>query len=319
MQMTHDLFIGLINGQFRWFPFFKLTNLCNYRCAHCCERSGPDAPRSFIAPSTIKAIIDSFTQTRNYAPLAALSGGEPMMAYTTKSVNYIPKVMDICAKMGFCIELKTNAGWTLGDMAPVIFRDLENIFIKNRKLYFAYHLSLDKFHPKSAETTIQFLRWYATSEHLSVNAIVHLFYDDTTLLTNTLTRLYAEYGLKIDFCAPQTCPIPGVKAWPLAGKEKWIVPQPYQGIDNAGRAMDNHLGTRSDKTMHDLISRPTTSTAALFFDPQGMASPIGCDWDDIRVPYMAPTHQIKPVAQVKRELFEKMWEKYKAEERIISR
>ena len=35
---------------------FKTTNYCGYKCAHCCENSGPDQAKSFIPPFVIKNI-----------------------------------------------------------------------------------------------------------------------------------------------------------------------------------------------------------------------------------------------------------------------
>lgn len=319
MSMTHDIFMNYMNGKFQWFPFFKLTNLCNYQCAHCCERSGPDCRPAFIPVSDVHGILDAMAQTRQFMPVAVLSGGEPMTAYDHKSANYIPRVMNACVQGGYCIELKTNAGWTLGKNAPVIFRDLENLPGRGWSGYFAYHLSLDRFHPNAHETTVRFLQWYATTRRLPRRASVHIFYDDAARLADMFTDLLRRYQLRIDMNegTRPAAEFGGLKAWRFVDSARLVIPDPYGGIDDAGRAHDNKIASRAPALVRDVIQTPNTH-AALFFDAGGMAMPMGCDWADIATPYKL-NGRIRPINQIKQELFEKMWQRYVAQERMMGR
>lgn len=297
------------NG-FTWSPFFKVTNLCNYNCAHCCERSGPNAAESFIPMSDVRNIIEQFKYVKNKIPVAVISGGEPMMMYN-HAKYYIPQIMKTLARAGFAIELKTNAAWTLRPDAQIIFNDLEQFFVKFPTAYFTYHLSLDKFHPRAQQTSMEFIRWYYNNDKLSRRATIHLFYDDAQSVTDMFMALADNYNILLDLKNTPQNEFSKIGAKLFFRKEKYIVIEPYHGINNRGRAKDNGIATKNATSVMKNFSN-IGQTHGLAFDNMGM-SYFDCNGDDVKTPYKNPRGKIKPVEQIKKELFNMLYEKYLTE------
>lgn len=308
--LSRTEFCYWLDNNFVWSPFFKITNLCNYCCAHCCERSGPNEAPTFIPISDVRAIAEDFKYTKNKMPIAIVSGGEPMMVYN-HAPHYMSQIMKTLTRAGFTIELKTNAGWTMTDKAPIIFGDLEQFFVKNPTAYFSYHLSLDRFHPQSKQTTIEFLRWFYQNDKLSRRANVHIFYDAPEFLTDTFVQLADKYEILLDMDKKPTNEFAKIGANLFRGKEKYIVIEPYHGIDNRGRARDNGIATKQNSIMKS-FAKPG-DVHAITFDNFGN-SYFDCASDRVKTPYRNARGKIKPIEQIKRELFNLLYDKYVAEE-----
>ncbi|MBQ4070067.1 MAG: radical SAM protein [Alphaproteobacteria bacterium] len=308
--LTRDEFCYWLDNNFTWSPFFKITNLCNYCCAHCCERSSPNEAPTFIPMADIRAITEQFKYVKNKMPVAVVSGGEPMMTY--KHVPYyIPQIMKVLHKAGFAIELKTNAGWVLTDAADRIFNDQTEFFAKNPHAYFSYHLSLDRFHPQSLKTTVEFLRWYYENDRISDKASVHLFFDDAQFVTDTFMSLADKYNIMLDMERRPTNEFAKIGANLFSGKEKYIVIEPYSGIDNRGRARDNGIWTKQNTILKSFSN--AGDTHAITFDNNGY-SYFDCASDRVKVPYRNQRGKIKTIEQIKRELFNLLYDKYIIEE-----
>ncbi len=308
--LSRDEFCYWLDNNFTWSPFFKITNMCNYCCAHCCERSGPNQPTNLIPIADVRIIAEQFKYTKNKMPVAIVSGGEPMMTYN-HAPYYIPQIMKTLHKAGFAIELKTNAGWVLGNNAEKIFADQTEFFQKNPRAYFAYHLSLDKFHPKSMETTTEFIKWYYQNDKLSPRASVHLFYDTPEFVTDTFMELADKYQIFLDMNNKPKNEFAKIGANLFQGKEKYIVVQPYSGIDNRGRAHDNNIWTKQN-TILKSFSTPG-ETHAITFDNNGNTY-LDCASDRVTIPYKNARGKIKTIEQIKKELFSALYDKYVAEE-----
>lgn len=308
--LSRQEFCYWLDNNFSWSPFFKITNLCNYCCAHCCERSGPNEQPTFIPIADVRTIINDFKYLKQKMPVAIVSGGEPMMAYN-HAHHYIPQIIKTLHNAGFAVELKTNAGWTLTDKAPIIFNDLEAFFEKNPNAYFSYHLSLDRFHPVSSKTTIEFLKWFYQNDKLSPRASVHVFYDSPQFLTDTFMQLADKYEILLDMDKKPTNEFAKIGANLFCGKEKYIVIEPYRGIDNRGRAQDNGIATYKN-TIIKSFSKPG-EVHAITFDNNGN-SYLDCASDRVTVPYKNARGKIKPVAQIKKEIFNALYDRYVAEE-----
>ena len=308
--LSRTEFCYWLDNNFVWSPFFKITNLCNYCCAHCCERSGPNAEPTFIPMADVRAIIEDFKYTKNKMPIAIVSGGEPMMVYKY-APHYIPQIMKTLTRAGFIIELKTNAGWTLTENAPMIFNDLEQFFVKNPTVYFSYHLSLDKFHPQSAATTIEFLRWFYNNDKLSRRANVHIFYDSAEFLTDTFVKLADKYEILLDMDKKPTNEFAKIGANLFWGKEKYIVIEPYHGIDNRGRALDNGIATIKTSIIKSFSTPGDVHT--ITFDNNGNCY-LNCASELVKTPYRNERGKIKSIVQLKKELFNMLYDRYVVEE-----
>lgn len=308
--LTAQEFYYYMDNNFTWAPFFKITNLCNYRCAHCCERSGPDAAPTFIPLADVRAIIDQFKSVKNTMPVAFISGGEPMVVY--KHIPYyIPQIMKTLARAGFAVELKTNAGWVFDDSADIIFQDLTDFSGKFPKTFVSYHLSLDKFHPQSRRTTVEFLRWYYDNDALSRNTNVHLFYDTPELVTDMFVDLDTQHNIQLNMNKKAVGEYAKIGANILGDKEKYIKIEPYHGITNRGRATDNKIATRDAPSVVQNFGTPG-KTHAIAFDNCGSAY-FDCAGDVVKTPYKNERGKIKTIEQIKKELFKMLYSKYIAE------
>lgn len=309
--LSRDEFCYWLDNNFAWSPFFKITNLCNYCCAHCCERSGPNEAPTFIPMADVREISEQFKYTKNKMPVAIVSGGEPMTVYKYMPY-YIPQIIKTLHKAGFAVELKTNAGWVLDDNANQIFKDQETFFEKNPNAYFSYHLSLDKFHPRSATTTIEFLKWFYQNDKISRRACVHIFYDCPEFLTDTFVQLADKYEILLDMDKKPTNEFAKIGANLFRGKEKYIVIEPYHGIDNRGRAFDNGIATTQSSIMKS-FSKPG-DVHAITFDNNGNCY-FDCASERVKTPYKNARGKIKPIKQLKKELFDMLYNKYLEEEK----
>lgn len=322
---THDQFMHHLENNFPWAPILKITNVCDYRCAHCCECSGPDERPDFMPTDDISEILGQFKTVRNSMRVATITGGEPMTAYKLKSPFYIPKLLKTCAAAGYSVELKTNCGWTLGDNSDKIFNDLEQFFVKYPRIFCAYHISLDKFHKNANDTTVEFLKWYCTNDNLSPNACVHMFYDDLERMTNAMVDLKRKYNIAIDFKHPAINPITNEKIdnsqynlwfFEKSGRnEKFMFWRPYSGIENAGRAK-NTVATIPTPSLSRIINN--RSNCAIMFDhASGRVQLFACGNDGgISVPYKNNRGKIIAIDKLKKQLFQLAYQKYVMEQNM---
>jgi hypothetical protein len=84
------------------------------------------------------------------------------------------------------------------------------------------------------------------------------------------------------------------------GKEKYIVIEPYHGIDNLGRARDNGIATKQNSIMKS-FSKPGDVHAITFDNFEN--SYFDCASDRVKTPYRNARGKIKPIEQIKREVF----------------
>lgn len=309
--LNQNEFIKYMEQKFRWAPFFKLTNLCDYCCAHCCEKSGPNAEPKFIPIADIKYILDMFIKSQKSVKIAIVTGGEPMTAYDKVSPHYIPTLMSAAIKRGYMIELKTNGAWTLGKNAGQIFSDLNSIYAKYPKSIIAYHLSLDKFHPKSDITTANIIKWFAENQNISYMNIVHIFYDDYHRLTDMLVDMAGRDNILVDIHAQIPEKLKAMPLWKIRDHEKYIYPELYSGIDNVGRAKDNNIGNRY--TGLTQIINGNENIKPIQFDANGFATLFACNDFGIRTPYRDNKGRIKNLTQIKSELFNTAYSQYMTE------
>ncbi|MDE6250916.1 MAG: 4Fe-4S cluster-binding domain-containing protein [Alphaproteobacteria bacterium] len=302
-------FCNFLNGSIRWELFIKVTNLCNLQCAHCCECSGPNEAPTFIPISDVRTITENFKREKNIYPIVAISGGEPMTAYKHKPY-YIPQLIKLFAKQNFyAIELKTNTVWTTQPGADVIFRDLTEISAKYPKLYTMYHLSLDSFHANATKNVSEFIRWYYDNDNLSPKICTHIFYDNHDTLVNMLVDLAEKYNIMLDFEKDVVHEFSKLHAKKFINKDKFIVFEPYSGIENLGRAKQNRIATRSFPSIQKQFLEKIQQNHSLTFDNRGLAF-IDCSAHMASTPYHDARGRIKPIHVIKRELFEILYKRY---------
>lgn len=298
-----------MNTSITWQLFIKVTNLCNLQCAHCCECSGPNEAPTFIPISDVRTITENFKREKNTSPNVAISGGEPMMAYKHKPY-YIPQLIKLFAKQNFFyIELKTNTVWVTQPGADIIFRDLTEISAKYPKLYTMYHLSFDSFHANSNKNVSEFIRWYYDNDKLSTKTCIHIFYDNHDRLVDMFIDLAQQHNIMIDFENNVTHAFSKLHAKKFINKDKYIMFEPYSGIENLGRAKQNHIATQSSKTIQKQFLEKIQQEHSLTFDNRGLAF-IDCSAHMASTPYRDARGRIKPISVIKRELFEILYKQY---------
>lgn len=301
--------------KFRWAPFFKLTNMCDYCCAHCCEKSGPNAEPKFIPVADIKYILDMFIKSPTNVNIAIFTGGEPMTAYDKVSPHYIPTLISAAIKCGYMIELKTNGGWTLGKNANQIFSDLNSIYVKYPQSIIGYHLSLDKFHPNSDITTANIIKWFVENKNMTYMNLVHIFYDDYHRLADMLVDMAGRDNILVDYDVTLPECFKSIPLWKKRGHNKYIYPQPYGGIDKVGRAKDNNIGNISTSLTQIILDKETIRP--IQFDANGVATLFACNDFGITTPYHDNKGRIKNLNQIKSELFNAAYRQYMIESQFI--
>lgn len=314
-MLTKNEFLQYMEQKFRWVPFFKLTNMCDYCCAHCCEKSGPNAAPKFIPIADIKYILDMFIKSPKTEKIAIFTGGEPMTAYDKNSSHYIPTILSAATKLGYMIELKTNGGWTLGKNADKIFNDLNSIYVKYPKSIIAYHLSLDKFHPNSDITTANIIKWFVENPNISYMNLIHIFYDNYNRFVDMLVDMAGRDNILVDNNTPIPEKLKPMPLWKIRDYEKYIYPQPYSCIDNIGRAKDNNIGNRHTNLIK--IIHGNENIRPIQFDANGNAILFACHDFDITTPYRDNKGKVKNLNKIKSELFNSAYYQYMIEMRLM--
>ena len=169
-----------VGGIIRNLPYvmvFKTTNWCWYKCAHCCENSGPNQPHEYIPASVIKNYISQAIQDKNFTNEVVFTGGEIMSAYTFGDENYVRELLSFCGQNNIGTDIKTNAAWTNTKLATKIYDDLIDIIKQNRPYQFQISLSLDQFHPNSMQNCARFISKMACRPN--VHAVIHISSFDT--------------------------------------------------------------------------------------------------------------------------------------------
>jgi organic radical activating enzyme len=307
MTLSQKDFSKHMETHFSWGLFFKLTNLCNNFCKHCCERSGPNCEPKFIETSDIKYFLEQLKLIKNHNNFITLTGGEPMMAYTAKSDYYIPQILKYCGKNGYDVHINTNARWALSDKSEQIYSDFDE-FVKNYKRKLAFHLSLDKFHEQCVDANAKFIDWIVKSKTITD---VYMFFDEPDIVIKMV------YKLKRDFNIDISEPLRNNSSYSIhkfSGTNKMLCIMPYQGITNMGRAKDNNIGTKEPFSKTTLYFSPFMDTEnEICFDSNGYAILSSQDDDTIKTPFHDKKGKLKQLAIIKQELFNIAYQRLMAE------
>ena len=308
MTLSQKDFFKHMESRFTWAPFLKVTNLCNNFCAHCCERSGPNCEPKFIELDDIKYILENFKYIKNFSNYVTITGGEPTMAYTAKSRNYIPQILRYCGINGYDVYLNTNARWILSENAEKICSDF-NDFVQKYKSKFLFRLSLDRFHDQAIDANAKFINWVVKNENIPDERTgIYMFFDKSDIIDKLLYKLACEYDIKISDPIyvnknPSWCSI-----HKLNGTEKMLCITEYQGIVNIGRAKDNNIATKQPFSKTEIYFSPFIDTDnEICFDSNGYAMLSANDDDTIKTPYHSKRGKVKPIHIIKQELFDQAY------------
>lgn len=126
---------------------FKITNWCNLRCAHCCEKSGPEHQPNLMDLDKMAMYLEEF----NALPIekydiVALTGGEVMAPYYYCDYTYIPLSLQVAFDENMTPCLKTNGTWGNDEnLMNRILASITDIAGENDKKVMM-DISLDSFH-----------------------------------------------------------------------------------------------------------------------------------------------------------------------------
>lgn len=317
MILSREDFFKHLESHFQWSPFIKVTNLCNNNCAHCCERSGPNCPPVFINQSDIREILTQFKSVKNFLNTVTITGGEPMMSYSANSDYYIPQILTNCAKQGYETYLNTNARWTLDKNSEKIFSDLSYHFSKFKKHKLYFRLSQDSFHTYPTESNTEFIKWFINNPNTTFpNSGLYMFYDTNQNKEKLFKNLIKKYNIRfIQIHDSGTNQI-----YRHDRSNHFFCIMPYQGIQDMGRAKDNHISTRKMFTKHELFFAPYIDPEQeICFDSYGYALLSACGDDTIKTPYHDANGKLKPINKIKNELFNMAYDAYLFESQIFRR
>ena len=308
MILTYEQFIKHLDTRFTWSPIFKVTNLCNNNCAHCCERSGPTCPIQFIPSSDIKNILTQFKGIKNFLNVVTITGGEPTMSYYTHQEYYIPQILKHCAKSGYEAYLNTNAHWTTGPHADQIFADLSNHILKFNKHKLYFRLSQDSFHNNATESNTEFIKWFSSNKNTQQpHSGLYMFFDTPAKFQELKTNLHKKYNIRLT----QIHTIAGSTIYQINKSNHVLCAMQYQGIQDMGRAHDNKISTQRPFTKTELFFAPYVDPEQeICFDASGNALLSASGNDTIKTPYYDKNGNIKTLSQIKTELFKSAYNAY---------
>ncbi|MBO7509344.1 MAG: radical SAM protein [Alphaproteobacteria bacterium] len=189
---------------------FKTTNWCWNRCAHCCESSGPDAPRTFIPKSVIIDYTAQAAADPMFSKHVIFTGGEIMSAYKFAEERYVPDILNFALDKKLGVDIKTNAGWAGTPIGEQIFRDIENVIRRqrpkivtsnnsNRQFPLHVSLSLDRFHNDSIKRNFKFIEHFANKKINGARLVARIssFTFDDEMFSELLQQLH-NAGIRVD-------------------------------------------------------------------------------------------------------------------------
>lgn len=127
---------------------FKITNWCNLCCDHCCELSGPNAPRELMPLDRMDKLLTEFKQieTPRASDFFVIGGGEAMAPYFFKDKLYIPRALDMIYQADGIPTIKTNATWgRSAALRKQILKDIASVAAKYQ-IVTTLDISVDEFH-----------------------------------------------------------------------------------------------------------------------------------------------------------------------------
>lgn len=179
---------------------FKTTHWCWNNCAHCCESSGTNMPKTFIPESVINGYIDEAVKDKNFTREVVFTGGEITSAYRFAGRNYVRGIIIHAIKAGCGIDIKTNAGFVNSPLAKTFYYDIEDIVNNHfddeicdiKKLVpLQVSLSLDRFHRDAMERDFKFIEYFAHTRMPGVAFTINVssVYQDKSMFPELMHRL----------------------------------------------------------------------------------------------------------------------------------
>jgi len=288
-----------------------VTNVCDYKCPICYKQNG-DSRMSLV---NFKAIIDStIGSSPRFLKLVCITGGEPAALYTHYNTSDLRDMIQYCFDKNAWVILKTNAGWTMGDMSDKIWRDMEGL--ENGQNCLIFNLSVDKYHKNVLQTTNRFLKHVCMSERLKNKTALELIavgndggHIDNIISADNLGTLgltLSEIKLKnFSYRGPE------VKYWEGRINETPVM-LCYEGkIIKVGRAKENNIGDDPVKTNLRVVS--PNHTICLWYDPTGMVHIGNKHIPYFSTPYLIPGGGINPLAVIEDQLGEQLFKECKKE------
>lgn len=226
----------------------KITNWCNMRCAHCCDRCGPDNPRHLMPVDSVSGYIKQFQNLENPRwEHLVFTGGETMAPYYFGEFDYVPKCLDAAYRAGMAPFFKTNGMWGANSkLRGRILADLSDKAYQYKKLN-SIDISVDEFHDNITPVAT-IIADIMHNPHLMHAIRISLVGLDTQRSRSKFIELIGQV------CARrvQFKPIDRMTMQMGTGD---LMANVYYGFDtpvtNAGRAADNKLGMIENTGMPD--------------------------------------------------------------------
>ena len=311
MAWTRESFLDETVRYNIWMPMVKVTNWCDDNCDFCCECSGTNQPKITIPEKDVMEIADQFKVETGLSDII-ITGGDPTSPYRWGDNKYFPTLCRGLLAKGMRINIKTNCNWTLcPKLSGRIYADLETFQPLDAGHWFFIFLSLDLHHKKSTKTTIEFLRWYTTSEKVSQNFAPFIFWGDKDQFVEVWMTLDRGHNIRIDF--EKKDPLYPERTFLVnrnTGAERFIFLKHSSEVDNIGRAKINNLPSKPVKTLVEKIeSLSFFSTVDIQYDQNGIATLFSCGDYGITAPYKK-AGKLKPLPELRTELLNKAFDKY---------
>ena len=246
----------------------KTTNLCNLKCAHCSECSGPNVAPNIMPLAKVEKYIAEF----NAMPMPkweymVFTGGETMAPYFHNQMEYMPRCLDIAAQHKMAPFVKTNGVWGGNDaMRGRILRDFAAAAYRNNILM-SMDISVDAFH-NNINSVFKILNDVVRSDYLAPAVRLSLcgFNDmkSHVAFMSVINALRAS-GLAVE--TPHNgvfvLSVPGVRGMDVY-YDLWT------NISNVGRAAENNLGKfvpdgRPDMSMGHCLQIDNNDVATLSY------------------------------------------------------
>lgn len=293
---------GTIRYLVKYAPYvliFKTTNYCWYKCAHCCEKAGPDNEKTYIPQETIIDILKQAKQDEKFTNDVVFTGGEIFSAYKFGDKQYIPNIINFAMKNKIRVDIKTNAGWANTSWGKEIFDDLRQVIMDNqpKKLEvpnLQISLSLDKYHTNCFDNNFKIIQ-----ELSGLPVIIHLssFVGQEYLITDFEKQLQHKFHPEklFSFGSPD--------ASYLLIKNKTLCYHSFGKLFDGGRATNLSDAFHTEYPQFAFIlNEKNQSVKLVAFDNFGRVTLGENSGRKIMTPYLDEHKQVKPLPKIFQDL-----------------
>lgn len=247
-----------------------------------------------IDVSTAQDILKAYKLSSKHTPMVCIEG-DSIINNPTK----VFQTLDLCAKYNFSIDFKTNCNWVNTDNSGDIFNIFEKFFKYHKTACFTFVMPLDDFYDKNPNHVIKFMDWFANTPIISDNTYAQVVQNNVNTLVRFLIDLIEKNNIMANYY-PQQQRFQYMPMFQMGDKNRFFFQQEKKDINNTDCSVVRNISNVNE-------------VKNIAFNKNGNATLFNPGNTAVSVPYTKVNGAIKPIKQIKQELFNMAYQQYLTE------